>query len=113
MLSVLIQPPELGKGNEGLWVEGRTSNVITGRLCLSVSLVEKGVIFHAHPEELVIPARGRKLQFLQAAPGQSCGSWKGSGSLAVTHFLCPKRGARSGVMPWLCVTLSKVRQHQK
>lgn len=94
-------------------MEGRTSNVITGRLCLSVPLVEKAVsgsFFHI-PKKLVIPARGRKLRFLQAAP--SCGSWKGSETLAVTHFLCPQRGAGSGVMPWPCVTLSKVRQHQK
>lgn len=65
------------------------------------------------PTELVIPAHGRKLQFLQAAPRLSCGSWKGGETLAVTHFLCPQRGAGSGVMPWVRVTLSKVRQHQK
>lgn len=73
--------------------------------CFSAGKDILRVILHARPLEAVVPSTWKETPVTPGSPEAElrghvagAGSWKGSVTLIITHFLCPEQGAVAGVM---------------
>lgn len=64
--------------------------------CFSIGKDSLRVLLHARPLEAGVPSTWKETPVPPGSPEAEVRSWKGSATLAVTHFLCPQQGAVAG-----------------